>query len=55
MPVTAETIIQSLVHSAITRNEATKQSILSFRCDMDCFASLAMTAPDGTPDLEQSR
>ena len=23
--------------------EATKQSILSFRCRMDCFASLAMT------------
>jgi hypothetical protein len=24
-------------------NEATKQSILSFCCAMDCFASLAMT------------
>jgi hypothetical protein len=28
----------------IARSEATKQSILSFRCAMDCFATLAMTA-----------
>jgi hypothetical protein len=30
-------------HSVIARSEATKQSILSFRGEMDCFASLAMT------------
>src|SRR6202051_3081224 len=29
--------------SVIARSEATKQSILSFRGEMDCFASLAMT------------
>jgi hypothetical protein len=29
---------------AIARSEATKQSILSLRGGMDCFASLAMTA-----------
>src|SRR5712672_1463790 len=29
----------------IARSEATKQSILSSRGEMDCFASLAMTAP----------
>src|SRR5712672_983662 len=29
----------------IARSEATKQSILSLRGEMDCFASLAMTAP----------
>src|SRR4029077_16766545 len=29
----------------IARSEATKQSILSFRRRMDCFASLAMTVP----------
>jgi len=28
-------------------SEATKQSILSFRGAMDCFASLAMTGIDG--------
>jgi hypothetical protein len=28
----------------IARSEATKQSILSWCCRMDCFASLAMTA-----------
>jgi hypothetical protein len=27
----------------IARSEATKQSILSFRRKLDCFASLAMT------------
>jgi hypothetical protein len=41
--VTAETIIWSLAHSVIARSAATKQSILSFRGAMDCFASLAMT------------
>jgi hypothetical protein len=30
-------------HTVIARSAATKQSILSLRCDMDCFASLAMT------------
>jgi hypothetical protein len=29
--------------TVIARSEATKQSILSLRGDMDCFASLAMT------------
>src|SRR5712672_3080311 len=29
----------------IARSEATKQSILSSRGEMDCFAALAMTAP----------
>ena len=29
--------------SVIARSEATKQSILSLRREMDCFASLAMT------------
>jgi hypothetical protein len=29
--------------SVIARSEATKQSILSLRRAMDCFASLAMT------------
>jgi hypothetical protein len=28
----------------VARSEATKQSILSLRCEMDCFAPLAMTA-----------
>jgi hypothetical protein len=60
--VTAETIIQSLPAFVIARSIATKQSILSFRGPMDCFAEpvigrrfaptrwLAMmgwTAPDG--------
>jgi hypothetical protein len=31
-------------HIVIARSEATKQSILSFRGGMDCFAALAMTA-----------
>jgi hypothetical protein len=30
--------------SVIARSEATKQSIPSLRGEMDCFASLAMTA-----------
>jgi len=47
--VTAETIIQSLAISVIARSKATRQSILSFRGTMDCFASLAMTR------LEQGR
>jgi hypothetical protein len=29
--------------AVIARSEATKQSILSFEGEMDCFASLAMT------------
>jgi hypothetical protein len=34
----------------IARSEATKQSILPLRGEMDCFASLAMTAaPNTTP------
>jgi hypothetical protein len=28
----------------IARSDATKQSILSFRGEMDCFAALAMTS-----------
>jgi hypothetical protein len=36
----------------IARSEATKQSILSLRGEMDCFASLAMTINYLTvPDL----
>jgi hypothetical protein len=31
------------VFAVIARSEATKQSILSLRGKMDCFASLAMT------------
>jgi hypothetical protein len=34
--------------AVIARSEATKQSILPLRGEMDCFASLAMTA--GTMD-----
>jgi hypothetical protein len=57
--VTAETIIQSLAPFVIARSAATKQSILSFRGLMDCFAQpvigrrfaptrwLAMTNLDG--------
>src|ERR1700688_2704917 len=30
-------------HTVIARSEATNQSILSLRGEMDCFASLAMT------------
>jgi hypothetical protein len=33
------------VSAVIARSEATKQSILSLRGEMDCFASLAMTVP----------
>jgi hypothetical protein len=52
--MTAETIIQSLAPSVIARSEAAKQSILSFRGSMDCFASLAMTHVRGNAsDLEQ--
>jgi hypothetical protein len=36
--VTAETIIQNLPAFVIARSVATKQSILSFRGPMDCFA-----------------
>src|SRR5712692_844352 len=32
------------IGAVIARSEATKQSVLSFRGEMDCFASLAMTA-----------
>jgi hypothetical protein len=66
IPLTAETIIQSLASSVIARSEATKQSILSFRSSMDCFAEpvigrrfaptrwLAMTSLYGNAsDLEQ--
>ncbi len=42
--MTVETIIQSLARFVIARSVATKQSILSFRGAMDCFASLAMTS-----------
>jgi hypothetical protein len=57
--MTAETIIQSLGRFVIARSQrvgakrrpmtgsATKQSILSLRGEMDCFASLAMTNLDG--------
>jgi hypothetical protein len=52
--VTAETIIQSLARFVIARSVATKQSILSFRGAMDCFASLAMTSLHGHAwDAEQ--
>src|SRR5580693_6605128 len=34
----------SIAALVIARSEATKQSILSLRGEMDCFASLAMTA-----------
>jgi hypothetical protein len=33
----------TLVDAVIAWSEATKQSILSFCCAMDCFAALAMT------------
>src|SRR6266403_346925 len=36
---------REVVSAVIARSEATKQSILSLRGEMDCFASLAMTAP----------
>src|SRR5205809_6452691 len=48
----------------IARSEATKQSILSFRGEMDCFASLAMTVwrrlalmpePENLPCLRGAR
>jgi hypothetical protein len=32
------------LEAVIARSEATKQSILPLRGEMDCFASLAMTA-----------
>jgi hypothetical protein len=51
--VTAEKIIQGLTPFVIARSNATKQSILSFRGAMDCFASLAMTGLHGNAwDLE---
>jgi hypothetical protein len=37
------TTIRECVFAVIARSEATKQSILSLRGTMDCFASLAMT------------
>jgi hypothetical protein len=40
--MTAETIIQSLAPSVIARSVATKQSILSFRGSVDCFAELVI-------------
>jgi len=52
--VTAETIIQSVAGFVIARSVATKQSTLSFRGAMDCFASLAMTSLCGNAgSLEQ--
>jgi hypothetical protein len=48
------TAIQNLPHLVIARSEATKQSILSFFGEMDCFASLAMTGfEDSASLLEQ--
>jgi hypothetical protein len=35
---------RGMAKAVIARSEATKQSILSLRGEMDCFASLAMTA-----------
>jgi hypothetical protein len=53
-PLTAETMIQSVARFVIARSAATKQSILSFRGTMDCFAPLAMTSPqDDASGLEQ--
>ncbi len=40
--------------SVIARSEATKQSILSLRGKMDCFASLAMTEATITPRCSRS-
>jgi hypothetical protein len=37
-------IAKACDESVIARSEATKQSILSLRGEVDCFASLAMTA-----------
>jgi hypothetical protein len=34
---------RGVMSNVIARSEATKQSILSLCCKMDCFASLAMT------------
>jgi hypothetical protein len=39
----------------IARSEATKQSILSLRGTMDCFASLAMTVYFGFSKIEYER
>jgi hypothetical protein len=51
--MTAESI-QNLPHLVIARSAATKQSILSFRGKMDCFASLAMTdVENGASNSEQ--
>src|SRR4030081_3648332 len=36
-------LVESISAAVIARSEATKQSILSLRGEMDCFASLAMT------------
>jgi hypothetical protein len=38
-----ESEVVSMPIHVIARSEATRQSILSFRGEMDCFASLAMT------------
>jgi hypothetical protein len=38
----------------IARSEATKQSILSLRGEMDCFATLAMTVTPGVSAIVQS-
>jgi hypothetical protein len=37
--------------TVIASSEATKQSILSFPREMDCFASLAMTEKNSSDEL----
>jgi len=49
----AETIIQRLARFVIA-SEA-RQSILSFCCTMDCFASLAMTESPGNMSAMEQR
>ena len=46
MPRECEIVFRSI--NVIARSEATRQSILSLRGKMDCFASLAMTADDNS-------
>ncbi|XIA68077.1 hypothetical protein ACFIOY_16075 [Bradyrhizobium sp. TZ2] len=45
-------IYGELTPLVIARSKATKQSILSFRGAMDCFAALAMTVRAPRPDLK---
>src|SRR5258707_5776221 len=40
---------QPILRTVIARSEATKQSILPLRGEMDCFASLAMTVSVAAP------